>query len=176
MDSMKPKASKKPLIFLGIGIGNALFDFCFYTLLTQTVFKSHDQIALAGIVSGTAALLFAFTTHSLVTWRGSNINHATLLRFVFFTGFGMWAIRPLLLASFIKLSGLYLWAYGASQNLHLPFTQDFIASTGAFGFMIAVLLIYNFLVYDRFVFNKMPMPIAKDEATSSEASPGLDER
>ena len=31
--------SKRPLVFLGVGILNTLLDFAFYTLLTQTVFS-----------------------------------------------------------------------------------------------------------------------------------------
>jgi hypothetical protein len=66
----------------------------------------------------------------------------------------MWVIRPLLLALFIKLDGLYSFVYELSQDLHLPFSQDFIANTGAFGFMVIIVLVYNYLVYDRFVFNQ----------------------
>lgn len=146
--------SKRPLVFLGVGVFNTLTDFAFYTFLTSVVFRGHDQIALAGIVSGTFALLCAFLTHSFITWRGRHIGARTVLKFVGFTGFGMWVIRPALLAVFIKLSGVYTWAHHISQNLHLPFSYDFVANTGAFGFMVVIVLLYNYLTYDRFVFNK----------------------
>lgn len=158
-------SSKRPLVFLGVGILNTLLDFGFYTLLTLVFLRQDNQIALAGIISGTFALLCAFITHSLVTWRGSHISAHTILKFVLFTGFGMWIIRPGLLAVFIKLEGLYLWAYDISQTLRLPFSHDFIANTGAFGFMVIIVLVYNYLVYDRFVFNKK----AIDASAASDA-------
>lgn len=148
------EATKRPVIFLAVGIFNTLFDFAFYTFLTLTIFKGDDDIALAGIISGTVALLCAFLTHSLITWRGSQISHRTVLKFIAFTGFGMWVIRPLLLALFIHLDWLYRWVHDLSQMLHLPFSYDFIANTGAFGFMAVIVLVYNYYVYNRFVFNK----------------------
>ncbi|MBC7404832.1 MAG: GtrA family protein [Cytophaga sp.] len=147
-------SSKRPYIFLGVGVFNTLFDFTFYTFLTSFVFKDNDKIAIAGVISGTAALVCAFITHSLITWRGSHISHRTILKFVAFTGFGMWFIRPLLLAGFIRLNGLYSWVFSISYTLHLPFSRDFIVNTGAFGFMAVILLIYNYLTYNRFVFSK----------------------
>lgn len=144
--------TKRPLVFLVVGVVNTLLDFGFYTLLTQTVFK--DSIGLAGIVSGTIALVIAFLTHSLITWRGSEVDYKTILRFFAVTGFGMWVIRPVLLTLFINFGGLYSLAHNISQSLSLPFTYDFIAKTGAFGFMALIVLVYNYLTYDRFVFKK----------------------
>jgi len=152
--------SKRPLIFLGVGVLNTLLDFLFYTFLTQTFFKN-DSIALAGVVSGTFALACAFITHSLITWRGTNVSHKTVLKFVVFTGFGMWVLRPLLLSIFARLDGLYQWAYDVSQSIGLPFSESFVANTGAFGFMVIFVLLYNYAVYDRFVFTD------KKQATAS---------
>lgn len=152
---MQPETKpKRPLVFLGVGILNTLLDFAFYTLLTQTIFRGAESIALAGIISGTFALACAFTTHSLITWKGRQKSKGTILRFVLFTGFGMWVIRPILLALFIHLTPIYDLAFSISSALTLPFTYDFIANTGAFGFMAVLILIYNYLVYDRFVFNQ----------------------
>jgi len=145
--------NKRPLIFLAVGVFNTLLDFCFYTLLTQTVFAD-NSVALAGIVSGTVALVIAFLTHSLVTWHGRNIQRITAIKFLVFTGFGMWVIRPLLLAAFTKLPWIYNFAYSTSSTIGLPFSKDFIVNTGAFGFMIIIVLSYNYLTYDRFVFNE----------------------
>lgn len=150
--------SKRPLIFLGVGMFNTLADFVFYSLLMLTVFRD-GNIALAGIVSGTFALLCAFATHSLITWRGRHVGLGTMVRFVLFTGFGMWVLRPILLSLFANLTGLYRWVYGVSETLGLPFSYEFIASTGAFGFMVVIVLIYNYLTYDRFVFSKTNTPI-----------------
>lgn len=167
--------SKRPLVFLGVGVVNTLLDFGFYSFLTLTIFSSDKQIALAGIVSGTFALLSAFATHSLITWRGAHIRLQTIVKFIAFTGFGMWVIRPALLALFIKLGGLYSWAHSLSQALHLPFSQEFIANTGAFGFMVVIVLIYNYLVYDRFVFSKKKVNAGASQSSQAPASASPDE-
>ncbi|MBP9738448.1 GtrA family protein [Candidatus Saccharibacteria bacterium] len=144
--------SKRPLIFLGVGVLNTLLDFLFFTLLTLTVFTENDSIALAGIISGTFALICAFLTHGFITWRGRSLKPSTILRFFLFTGFGMWVIRPVLLAIFIHLTPLYNFVYSISSAIGLPFSQGFIANTGAFGFMAVLVLLYNYAVYDKFVF------------------------
>lgn len=151
---LRAPKNKRPFVFLAVGVLNTLLDFSFYTLLTQTIFKEPSQIGLAGIISGTFSLFCAFLTHSFITWRGTNISHRTVLKFVIATGFGMWVIRPLLLKLFISFTGIYSWVHQLSQNIGLNFSQQFIASTGAFGFMIIIVLAYNYIVYDRFVFKK----------------------
>lgn len=151
--SSKRAENKRPLIFLGIGALNTLLDFTFYTLLTQTIFKDPEQIGLAGLVSGTFSLVCAFLTHSYITWRGSHVDQKTIAKFFVFTGFGMWALRPLLLSVFIQFSSLYQWAFTVSSQLGIPFSQHFIANTGAFGFMAIIVLTYNYVVYDRLVFS-----------------------
>lgn len=145
-------ASKRPLVFLGVGVVNTLLDFAFYTFLTAAVFTGKDEIALAGIISGTFALLCAFATHGYITFRGSHLGRKTLLKFILFTGFGMWIIRPLLLALFIRLEPVYRWAHSISEAIGLPFGYDFVTNTGAFGFMVILVLLYNYYVYARFVF------------------------
>lgn len=144
--------NKRPYIFLMVGAINSLLDFCFYTFLTQVVFKNQELIGVVGVVSGTFALICALTSHSLITWRDAGITRTTIIKFISITGFGMWVIRPLLLGVFINFAGLYEWVYGLSQAIHMPFSQSFITNTGAFGLMIVVLLIYNYLTYDRLVF------------------------
>lgn len=150
--SLTTKKSKRPLIFLGVGVVNTLLDFAFFTFLTLVVFKN-DNIALSGIISGTFALICAYITHSLITWRGNSIDYKVFLRFFVFTGFGMWVIRPALLAIFVHFTGLYDFVFSVSAALRLPFSEAFITNTGSFGFMIIILLVYNYVVYGRFVFN-----------------------
>jgi putative flippase GtrA len=147
-------SSRRPLIFLAVGVLNTLLDFAFYTFLTTTIFTDSSSIAYAGIVSGTFALITALLTHGLITWRGRDLDKGTVLRFFAFTGFGMWFIRPLLLSVFILLQPVYELAYGISRYVGLPFGYDFVANTGAFGFMVVIVLLYNYAVYDRFVFKQ----------------------
>jgi hypothetical protein len=66
----------------------------------------------------------------------------------------MWIIRPLLLAVFIRIDFIYEWAYSVAQWLHIPVSYTFITHTGAFVLMAAIVLIYNFVTYDKYVFTK----------------------
>lgn len=144
--------TKRPVLFLGVGILNTALDFTFYTLLVTFVFIDTSQIALAGIVSGTFALFSAFLSHSLITWKGSKISIRSIVLFILFTGFGMWIIRPLILSSAITLAPLYAWLHSILNGLGLEFSLGFVASTVAFGIMTAVLLVYNYVVYNYIVF------------------------
>lgn len=143
---------KRPIVFLGVGILNTGLDFLFYTLLTLTLFRGGKHIALAGIISGTVALLIAFTTHSLITWRDKPATRITLVKFFLFTGFGMWVLRPLLLYVFIKMSSVFSGTKDILDQIGLHFSYNFIANTGAFGCMVIVVLLYNYFVYSRYVF------------------------
>lgn len=129
-----------------------MLDFLFYTFLSQVIFRDASSIILVGFISGTLALVIAFLTHSLITWKGRQISVATVLRFFLATGFGMWVLRPLLLKLFIGLSSLYGWAHTITDQLGVTLSYSFVANTGAFGFMVVLVLIYNYVAYDRFVF------------------------
>lgn len=144
---------RRKVVFLLVGVFNTALDFSFYTFLTSTAFKNGHNIATAGFISGTFALFSAFVTHSFITWRGANITKHTFMKFFLFTGFGMWVIRPLLLAVFIHLTSVYSSVQRLVGNIGLNFSYNFIANSGAFGLMLLIVLIYNFLTYDRYVFS-----------------------
>lgn len=144
---------KRPLVFVGVGIINTLLDFLFYTFLGQVMFRNQSSILLVGLISGTVALVIAFLTHNYITWRSRKASAKTMLKFFLATGFGMWILRPLLLGLFIEFSMLYRWVHDITIHIGLPFSYGFIANTGAFGFMVIIVLIYNYAIYDRFVFS-----------------------
>lgn len=145
---------KRPLIFLGVGIINTLLDYLFFMFLTQILLQPPEQIGIAGIISGTFSLVCALLTHSLITWRGARISRKTVFKFIAFTGFGMWVIRPVLLSLFASFGLLHAWVYAAISTANLPFSYDFVVNTTAFGLMVVILLIYNYVVYDRIVFKQ----------------------
>lgn len=146
---------RKKFIFLGVGILNTAIDFIGYSILMYVLPSSNIKLTLVGILSGTIALCVAFFTHSRITWRGIESRKGVFLRFLLFTGFGMWVIRPLLLnlfSHFTVLSDLlYKLAHPIFGNV---LTYTFMSNSVNFILMTAVLLIYNFLTYDNFVFKK----------------------
>lgn len=148
---MTARASR-PFIFLAVGALNTLLDFLFYTFLVFTFFPESRDIWIVGVISGVAALILAYTTHQLITWRDHPASKLTIVKFVIVTGIGLWIIRPILLLWFIGFSGLY----SSLCTLVEPFglSYDFTTSTGAFILMVIVVMIYNFLAYDKFVFTE----------------------
>lgn len=142
----------RPITFLAVGLLNTLLDFLFYTFLVFVFFPQSKDIWIVGLISGIVALACAYTTHQLITWRDHPASKMTLVKFFVSTGLGLWIIRPLLLLWFIHFTSLYTFVF--SLLAPLGFSYDFIASTGAFGFMVVIVTIYNFIMYDRFVFTK----------------------
>jgi putative flippase GtrA len=146
------KKLRRPLTFFGVGILNTILDFLFYTALVVFVFGGNEQIGLIGIISGTFALICAYTTHRLITWRDRPATTKTLISFFVFTGIGLWIIRPLLLVILIQMTALYTFIHGILQAIGLPIGYELVASTVAFGIMAAIVMVYNYIVYSRFVF------------------------
>lgn len=145
--------NRRPFIFLGVGLLNTLLDFLFYSLLVY-LFPSNDAIWGIGLISGTFALLCAFTTHKLITWRDHPASKTTLIKFLLVTGFGLWVIRPLLLVWFVTFDGLYGLLHGFA-SLFAPIPYTFIESTGAFAMMVVIVMTYNYFAYDKIVFKKI---------------------
>ena len=58
------------------------------------------------------------------------------------------------LTLFSLITPLYEFAYNICTAIHLPFTYEFVLTTGAFALTSIVTMILNFLFYDKFVFGK----------------------
>ncbi len=149
----KSSALRRPVLFLLVGIANTVLDFLFYTFLVLVFFQGNDEIWLVGLISGTFAIACAYTTHKLITWRDRPATRTTILKFFFATGLGLWVIRPALLTIFIGWNFLYAPVHQfVSTTLGVPLSYEFVASTGAFAFMVVIVMAYNYIMYSRFVF------------------------
>ena len=62
------------------------------------------------------------------------------------------AVRPLLTMFFGLFGFLYKFAFDICQSIGIGFSYEFVETTGNYVLMTAVVMIINFLVYDRFVF------------------------
>ena len=79
------------------------------------------------------------------------------------------AVKPVLTAFFdMKIfDPLYNLAFNICQFLHIPFSYEFVESTGIFVLLTAVVMVINFLVYDKFVFGRK-LEAGKAESESNE--------
>ena len=149
-----------------VGILNTLVDFVLLNTLVRTVLprsevffevfgKPITGLMIAGVISGTVAMINSFIFNQRFTFRAKKVDNRQIFLFFAITMFGLYVIRPLVLDFF---SEIWLWpanlAYSIGQVLHLPMDQAFYTDNVALAGAIAVVLVYNYLAYKKFVFNK----------------------
>ena len=144
------KKNKKKIVYFFVGLLNAAIDFVVYTILGLTIMK--DALWLASIVGALVATVTGFFLHSKITWKERNPGKVGAIKFVIWSLMIAIAIKPALTLFFETWTWLYEFAFSISSFLHLPFSYDFIVSTGVFGFMSLVIMVLNFICYDRVVF------------------------
>ena len=140
--------------YLFTGTFLAVFNYGFYTLLANVVIKNNDLIWLSTLICTSVTTILAFLLHSKITWKEREITKASIYKFFIWNALLAIAISPLLTQLFSFITPLYDFAFHISSIMHLPFTYDFILTTGAFVLTAIVTTILNFLFYDRFVFGK----------------------
>ena len=148
----KKKRAGKYLVF---GVLNTIIGYVVYETLALTVFRN-EKLALASLVSGAVGILTGYYLHSRFTWRGREIGEKVLAKFFIWNVIVSLCLRPSLTTFFNSsmFNSLYTLAHNICNFIHLPFSYEFVASTGNFVMMMAVVMIVNFLIYDRFVFGK----------------------
>ena len=137
-----------------VGIILTIFNFVIYTLLTQLIFHNNDFVSLATIISYTLATFLAYFLHSRITWRERHPTKSGIIKFFIWNFLTALIISPFFSWLFNQFTPIYQFAFSVSSNLHLPFTYDFVESTGIFGFTTLITMILNYLFYDRLVFDK----------------------
>ncbi|MBR0479833.1 GtrA family protein [Candidatus Saccharibacteria bacterium] len=140
--------------YLFIGIGITIFNFAFYSILANLIFKDQSLIWLSTFISTAVTTLVAYILHSKITWKERNPGKSGIYKFFIWNALLTFLINPGLTQLFSLITPLYEFAFNISQNLNLPFTYDFVLITGAFVLTAIITMILNFLFYDRFVFGK----------------------
>lgn len=133
-----------------VGVLNTLLDIVLVNVLTQ--FAGLDLV-LAGIISGTAAMINSFVFNQRFTFKVKKVGPVQTFSFFAITMFGLYVIRPLILQFFTKqwLSPGEL-VYSVTSALNLPFSRSFDVNNFALGMAILAVLVYNFVMYRKFVF------------------------
>ncbi|MBR3204323.1 GtrA family protein [Candidatus Saccharibacteria bacterium] len=150
MTKVKQRAGK----YFVFGVLNTLIGYGIYEVLALTVFSGERLLPFATLVSGAVSILTGYLLHSKFTWKERKVGKKEVGKFFVWNVVMSTAIRPLLTA-FFELSifdPLYKLAYNICQFIHIPFSYEFVRSTGIFVLMTAVVMVINFLVYDKFVF------------------------
>lgn len=142
--------------FVGVGITVTLIDYLVYSFVMMVLFGGNtDLVWLGSIISGIVGTIAAYILHSNITWRGRDPGKYGVLKFFGWNVLLVAAIRPLLTLFFGLLDGLYEFAFMVTDGIGIPFTFEFVESTGIYVLMTVVIMVLNFLFYDRVVFGEV---------------------
>lgn len=148
------KTSQHASRYLIIGIILTLFNYVVYAILANFIFNNENLLWLAIFISTALSTILAYVLHSKITWKERDPGKSGVYKFFIWNILATVLINPVLTQLFSYITPIYDLGFNVSNNLHLPFTYDFIQSTGAFILTTIITMIINFLFYDKFVFGK----------------------
>ena len=137
-----------------VGVGVTLFNYALYAILANLVIKNNDLLWLSNFIATAVTTIVAYFAHSKITWKERHVTKASIIRFFIWNAMLTIAIAPGFTQLFSFFTPLYDFIYNITTTLHLPFSYEFVLTTGAFILTSIVILILNFLFYDKFVFPK----------------------
>lgn len=140
--------------YLFIGIILTIFNYGTYAILANLIINNSDLLWLSMFISTALTTILAYILHSKITWKERDPGKSGIYKFFLWNIILTFFINPFFTQMFSYITPLYDFAFNISESLHLPFSYDFIQSTGAFILTAIVTMIINFLFYDKFVFGK----------------------
>lgn len=148
------KTSKHASRYLIIGIILAIFNYGLYTIIANLIINNNDLLWLSSFIASAFTTILAYILHSKITWKERNPGKTGIYKFLIWNLILTIAINPGLTQLFSLFTPLYTFGFKLLQALNIPFSYEFVQSTGAFVLTAIVTMILNFLFYDRFVFGK----------------------
>jgi len=137
-----PKKHAEKIRFGVVGVANTLVDFFVLFLL---VALGIDKI-VANYISTGSAFIFSFFVNKSYTFNSTDGNaKKQFILFIVIAITGSWVIQPILIAGITGLLANTGWATAFTL-----FVAKMVASV--------VSLIWNYVLYSRFVFNKPQQP------------------
>ena len=148
------KTSRHASRYLFIGITLAIFNYGLYALIANLIINNNDLLWLSSFIASAFTTILAYILHSKITWKERNPGKTGIYKFLAWNLLLTFAINPGLTQLFSLFTPLYDFTFNIIQAVHIPFSYEFVQSTGAFVLTAVVTMILNFLFYDRFVFGK----------------------
>lgn len=152
----KTTTAKRAGKYTIVGICVTLFNYGLYAILANLVINNNDLLWLSNFIATAVTTIVAYFAHSRITWKERNITKHSVIRFFIWNAILTVAIAPVFTQLFSLLTPLYDFAYNICTAIHLPFSYEFVLTTGAFVLTSLVIMVLNFLFYDKFVFGKTP--------------------
>lgn len=148
------KTSQHAIRYFFVGVGITLFNYVLFAIIANLIIKNNDFLWLSNLIATAVTAIVAFIAHSKITWKERNVTKHSIIRFFIWNAIIAFAIAPVLTQLFGLLAPLYEFVFHIFEALHIPFSYEFTLTTGAFALNSIVIMIINFLFYDRFVFGK----------------------
>ena len=148
------KTSKHAIRYLIVGVLVTGFNYALFAILSNLIIKYNDLIWLSNFIATAVTTIVAYFAHSRITWKERTVTKHSIIRFFIWNAMLTVAIAPGFTQLFSLFTPLYEFAYNITSAIHLPFSYEFILTTGAFVLNSIVIMILNFLFYDKFVFDK----------------------
>lgn len=166
-DHRKAKQAGKYFVF---GVLNTVINYGMYEALALLVFKEEGQLWIATFISGAISIFVGYFLHSKFTWKDREVGKKQLGKFFIWNVVMNVGVRPLLTLFFGLFGFLYQFAFNICQGIGLPFSYEFVETTGNYVLMTAVVMVINFLVYDKFVFGDKKVKKVSEKTDSEEES------
>ena len=147
--SEKTRQKGKYFVF---GLLNTGINYGIYEALALLVFTEENQLWIATLISGAISIFVGYFLHSRFTWKDREVKKKQLGKFFIWNVVMNVAIRPLLTMFFGLFEFLYKFAFDICQSVGIGFSYEFVETTGNYVLMTAVVMVINYLVYDKFVF------------------------
>lgn len=148
-----------------IGVILTIFNYGSYAILANLIINNSDLLWLSSLIASALTTILAFVLHSQITWRERNPGKTGIYKFLIWNVILTIIINPGLTQLFSLLTPLYQLAYNICTAIHIPFTYEFVQSTGAFVLTAIITMIINFLFYDKFVFDNSKIPTKPHQST-----------
>ena len=148
-------SGKKVATFAVVGVGLTIFDFIVYNIALRVLYDGNSEGAsVATMISGIVAMVAAYFAHKNITWKTRRPRKYGVAWFFGWNILMSVAIRPGLSWMFGTMGWLYEFAFSIISWLNIPLEFEFVKSTGIFGLATAVMMILNYIFYEKLVFGK----------------------
>lgn len=148
------KTSKHAARYLIVGICVTIFNYVLFAILSNLIIQNNDLLWLSSLIATVITTIVAYIAHSKITWKERIVTKHSIMRFFIWNALLAIVISPALTQLFSLITPLYEFAFNIASAINLPFTYEFVLTTGSFALTSIVIMILNFLFYDKFVFGK----------------------
>ena len=145
---------KRTIRYLTVGVLLTVFNYGLYSVLANFIIRNNDYLWISSLIATFVTTIVAYFSHSRITWKERNISKTAIYKFFIWNFIFAFGLGPLLTQLFSLITPLYDLAFNICQGIGIGFTYEFVQSTGAFVLTSGVIMILNFLFYDKFVFGE----------------------